>query len=398
MGATAAQIAVGVGVVDFFPIYVALGGRQREQERRDGQTGVCSPLCIKRANRALAQPRVEAQRPRLVEPPLYGHSSAVWLALPLDASSVATCSSDGTVLLWRDSVQEATRRAHVAACALQANKPESTSLHDSLASLPSSSVADSSSFSHISRQNSQHQQQPSPLTRTKSASDMAAETALGQESHASQLYGRLDIWQQRKSGAEDEEVGPAKTTDASDDVDRDNDDDDDDDDDNVNGGKDADESTTAVASSSSTAASPPAARVTGSTPIPYPLKPETLMTFDASRVSKHRSDTSSSPGSVPSASSATALSAGGSLASPTEARMARRLRSSTASSGSGSFSNVSDSPASSATNKHASVPDYLLTHAQSLRRDGYEPDEIAEVLASQGHSAAMVAGVLRLLH
>jgi WD40 repeat protein len=57
-------------------------------------------------------------KPRLVEPPLRGHCSSVWLALPLDATSVATCSSDGVILLWRDATRESARRAVVASQAL----------------------------------------------------------------------------------------------------------------------------------------------------------------------------------------------------------------------------------------------------------------------------------------
>jgi WD40 repeat protein len=59
---------------------------------------------------AARKPLAGIARPRLVEPPLRGHTSSVWLALPLSANSVATCSSDGIVLLWRDAGAESARR------------------------------------------------------------------------------------------------------------------------------------------------------------------------------------------------------------------------------------------------------------------------------------------------
>lgn len=81
-----------------------------------------------------------AAKPRLVEPPLRGHCSSVWLALPLDASSVATCSSDGVILLWRDASRESARRALVASQALaQIDGPD-----DALLASPMSASANDS--------------------------------------------------------------------------------------------------------------------------------------------------------------------------------------------------------------------------------------------------------------
>jgi WD40 repeat protein len=62
------------------------------------------------AANAARKPLAGIARPRFVEPPLRGHTSSVWLALPLSANSVATCSSDGIVLLWRDAGAESARR------------------------------------------------------------------------------------------------------------------------------------------------------------------------------------------------------------------------------------------------------------------------------------------------
>lgn len=80
-------------------------------------------------------------RPRLVEPPMRGHSGSVWRALPLDATSVATCSSDGVILLWRDAPRESARRAQAAALSL-ANLVADDSLMSSPVRSPSA-VADS---------------------------------------------------------------------------------------------------------------------------------------------------------------------------------------------------------------------------------------------------------------
>jgi WD40 repeat protein len=87
-----------------------------------------------------------AAKPRLVEPPLRGHCSSVWLALPLDASSVATCSSDGVILLWRDASRESARRAMVASQALaQIDGPDDALLASPMSANDSARVADSGS-------------------------------------------------------------------------------------------------------------------------------------------------------------------------------------------------------------------------------------------------------------